>query len=443
MTTSRVSDEEKRTMLIDQWPASHAAWERTRRSLAGGVSTGLRAQMPPHPLFFTRGEGSRIHDVDGNTYTDYVLGWGPLFLGHSHPEVVDAVAAQLPLGQTYGAGHAAEYEAAERVCQAVPGAERVLWSNTGTEANQAAFRLARAFTGRQRIVKFTGNYHGWSDNVLVSYRGSEALSAPRPGVGTRGQSKAAMHDVVVAPWLDLDAVSALIAEGDIAAVIVEPVLANTGVLEAGAQRLAQLRELCTAQGVVLIFDEVITGFRLALGGAREHFGVLPDLSVYAKSIASGFSLAAIAGRSDIIDQVEDGVVHAGTYNGNPIVLTAARATLDVLARERPYDRLADSAARLVTGAREVFARHGVTATAHSVGPIVQMAWGCEEIRSVEDYHRADWATYDELIVALLRRGQFVLPGGRWYLSIAHDDDTIDASLDALDGAVAAVAGGGR
>lgn len=427
--------------IIAEWPKSHAAWQRARKSLAGGVSTGLRAQMPPHPLSFNRGVGARLTDIDGNEYTDYVLGWGPLFLGHSHPEVTAAVAAQLERGQTYGSGHSGEYEAAERVLAAVPGAERVLWSNTGTEANQSAFRLARAFTGRQQILKFVGNYHGWQDNVLVSYRGEGALSTPVPGAGTRGQSEAAMRDVVVAPWLDIDAAAALIAEHDVAAVILEPVLANTGVLAADVASLQALRELCTRTGTVLIFDEVITGFRLALGGAREHFGVIPDLSVYAKSIASGFSLAAIAGRADIIDQVEHGVVHAGTYNGNPIVLSAAVATLDVLARDQPYERLAALATKLSDGATSIFTKHGVTGSAHAVGPIVQLARGIDRIGTVADYHEADWAAYDELIVALLRRGEFVLPGGRWYLSTAHDEATIEQSLRALDGAVAAVAGG--
>lgn len=429
--------------LITEWPSSHAAWQRTRRSLAGGVSTGLRAQMPPHPLSFDHGSGARLTDVDGNEYTDYVLGWGPLFLGHSHPEVTAAVAAQLSRGQAYGSGHRGEYEAAERVLEAVPAAERVLWSNTGTEANQSAFRLARAYTGRQRILKFTGNYHGWQDNVLVSYRGDGALSSPSPGVGTRGQSHAAMRDVIVAPWLDVEAAASLIAEHDVAAVILEPVLANTGVLAADVASLRALRELCTRTGTVLIFDEVITGFRLALGGAREHFGVIPDLSVYAKSIASGFSLAALAGRADIIDQVEHGVVHAGTYNGNPIVLSAAVATIDVLARDRPYERLATLAETLAAGAREVFARYGATGSAHSVGPIIQLAWGVDAIDSVAGYHRADWDRYDELIVALLRRGEFVLPGGRWYLSTAHDSAIVEKSLAALDGAVAAVMAGER
>lgn len=428
--------------LIEEWPRSLEAWNRSKRSLSGGVSTGLRAQMPPHPLSFERGVGAKIYDIDGNIYSDYVLGWGPLFLGHSHPEVVAEVAAQLKLGQTFGSGHRAEYEAAERVIAAVPGAERVIWSNTGSEANQSAFRLARAFTGKQKIVKFVGNYHGWLDNVLLSYRGKGAVDNPIPGQGTLGQSEAAMSDVLAVPWLDVQRARELIeSDNNVAAVIIEPVLANTGVLEADGEALRELRALCTELGVVLIFDEVITGFRLAFGGAREHFGVIPDLSVFAKSIASGFSLAAVAGSAQLIDQVNHGVVHAGTYNGNPIALSAACATLDVLRRDDPYPRLSELGSVLANGAKEIFDRHGVTATAHSVGPIVQMAWGVSEIDSVERYHSADWQAYDELIVALLRRGEFVLPGGRWYLSTAHDSSIVQNSLANLDDAVGAIARG--
>jgi glutamate-1-semialdehyde 2,1-aminomutase len=423
--------------LITDWPLSLAAWERSKASLSGGVSTGLRASMPPHPLSFERGQGSQLFDIDGNRYTDYVLGWGPVFLGHSHPEVVQAVAEQLPRGQTFGSGHALEYEVAERIVEFVPGAERVLWSNTGTEADQSAFRLARAFTGRQRILKFAGHYHGWQDNMLVSYRGAGATQHPEPGAGTRGQSSAAMSDVRVARFNDLESVRVLLENKaeDIAAVVLEPLLANSGVLVPEPGFLEGLRDLCTRTGTVLIFDEVITGFRLAMGGAAEYFGVTPDLTVMAKSIAAGFSLAAIAGRADIIDQVNAGVVHAGTYNGNPIVLSAAKATLDYLARERPHATLAGRAQRLASGMSDALAAAGIRGHAHAVGPIAQLALGIDRLSDFEQYLQADWAAYDELIVALLRRGQFVLPGGRWYLSTAHTEADIDQTIAAFTDAL--------
>ncbi|WP_454140871.1 aspartate aminotransferase family protein [Microbacterium lacticum] len=429
--------------LITDWPLSQGAWARSRASLAGGVSTGLRAAMPPHPLSFDSGVGAHLRDIDGNVYTDYVLGWGPLFLGHSHPAVVEEVGTQLRRGQTFGSGHRYEYLVAEQVLAAVPGAERVLWSNTGTEANQIAFRLARAHTGRQRVVKFAGHYHGWQDNVLVSYRGPDALSSPEPAAGTAGQSRAAMSDVRVAQWNDLDSVEALLADPaeSIAAVIVEPVLANTGVLTPAAGFLNGLKALCARYGCVLIFDEVITGFRLALGGAREYFGIVPDLSVLAKGIASGLPLSAVTGRADIIDRVTDDVSHAGTYNGNPIVLAAAHATLAVLRETDPYARLSSLADRMAKEFARALDGAGVTGTAHAVGPIVQVALGIPSLTTVPHYMDADWAAYDRLLVELLRRRQFALPGGRWYLSTAHTSEDVDETVAAFRLALAALQGG--
>lgn len=399
--------------------------------------------MRPHPLFFERGHGAYLDDLDGNRYVDYVLGWGPLLLGHSHPDVVAAVAAQLPLSQTFGSGHRLEYEVAELVIHAVPGAERVLWSNTGTEADQVALRLARAFTGRQRFVKFAGHYHGWLDSALVSYRGMGKGGGRVPG--TLGQSVAAMSDVSVADWNDWASVRTLLEDPgqDVAALIVEPVLCNSGVIGPRDGFLQALRELCTRTGTLLVFDEVITGFRLALGGAGERYGVRPDLVVLAKGIASGFPLSAVAGRADVIDQVAAGVAHAGTYNGNPIVLAAAAATLHQLIANDPYAELEQRARQLVSGFASSLRRHGVRGAVHHVGPVVQLALATEAVTSVEGYLEADWDTYDELTVALLRRGVFSLPGGRWYISTAHTEADVAGTVDAFDRAMAHLVQEGR
>lgn len=412
-----------------------AAWERCQQSLAGGVSTGLRASMRPHPLFFERGVGSHLHDVDGHEYVDYVLGWGPLLLGHSHPRVLAAVGEQLPLGQTFGSGHHLEYETAELVLDAVPGAERVLWSNTGSEADQVALRLARAFTGRQRVVKFVGHYHGWGDSALASYRGVACGNQPAPG--SRGQSSAALSDVSVAEWNNIESVRAILEDPaqDVAALIAEPVVCNTGVVPPAPGFLEDLRELCTRTGALLVFDEVITGFRLALGGATEHYGVQADLVVLAKGIASGFPLSAVTGRADVIDQVTNGVVHAGTYNGNPVVLAAAHATIQVLREEMPYQALQVRTGRLVEHFGASLRRHGVVGSAHHVGPVAQVVLGRETVPTVAEYLSTDWTSYDALTVALLRRGVFTLPGGRWYLSTAHDDEDVERTVKAFDRAV--------
>lgn len=424
-------------MVIESWPASNQAWERTRNSLGGGVSTGLRASMRPHPLFFSGGSGSRITDLDGHTYLDYVLGWGPVILGHGHPELTEAVAAQIGKGATYGAGHLLEPEVAEMVLARIPGMERVLWSNTGSEATQVALRLARAATGRRRFVKFAGHYHGWSDTMLVGYRpdGDGQL-----GLGSRGQNPSSLDDISLLEWGDLGALGELLKspEADIAAVFCEPVLVNSGLLEAPDGFFAGLRELCDATDTVLVFDEVITGFRIDIGGGVRRYGVTPDLVVLAKAIAGGYPLAAVAGTAELIDQISAGVVHAGTYNGNPVVLAAAGVTLDVLGRPGVYDAFEKRGEALAHGIRTAFTRHRLPCTVRQVGPIVQCSAGVEDVGSFADFMTADQEFYDRLTVELLRREVFALPGGRWYISTAHSAADIAATVDTLEEALAAV-----
>lgn len=418
-------------MTITGWPASEAAWERTKKSLGRGVSTSLRASMKPHPLFFQGGAGPRLTDLDGNVYLDYVLGWGPTILGHGHPALTSAVVNQARLGATYGAGHALEAIAAEMVIARIPGVERVLWSNTGSEATQVALRLARGATGRRRFIKFGGHYHGWSDTMLIGYR-PDAQGAL--GLGSVGQNPAALDDVSLLTWGDLDAAAELLRSpaADIAAVFLEPVLCNSGVLEPPDGFLEGLRALCDETGTVLVFDEVITGFRIHPGGAVTRYGVTPDLVVLAKAIAGGYPMAAIAGRADVIDLTEQGVVHAGTYNGNPVVLAAAVATLEALAEPGVYDDFERRGRALADGIERSSARHGVETTVCQVGPVVQCIPGIADAASFEDFLAADQDFYDRLTVHLLRRGIFALPGGRWYISTAHTDADISDTVAAFD-----------
>lgn len=419
------------------WSASQAAWERAKHSLGGGVSTGMRASMKPHPIFFTGGDGPRLTDVDGNDYLDYVLGWGPVILGHGNTALAQAVSTQMTKGATYGSGHEFEYIVAEQVLKLIPGMERVLWSNTGTEADQVALRLARAHTGRTRFVKFTGNYHGWSDPMLLGYRPDaqgQVFSA-----GSLGQHPGSLNDVDIAPWGDLDSAAAYLRDPtrDIAAVFVEPVLCNSGVLSPPEGFLEGLRELCNETGTTLVFDEVITGFRIAPGGAVEKYGVLPDLVVLAKAIAGGLPLAAVAGKSEIIDLMTRGVAHAGTYNGNPVVLAAAAATLNELAQPGIYDDFERRGAALAQGFRDALNTHNVTGVVNQVGPVVQCSLGIEDGTSFASFLEADQELYDHLTVELLSRGVFALPGGRWYISTAHTDADIAQTVRAFDEALAA------
>ncbi|MCL6445393.1 MAG: aspartate aminotransferase family protein [Alicyclobacillus sp.] len=423
---------------ITSWPISQEMWQRSKQSLAGGVSTGLRAAMKPHPLFFSHGQGSKMYDVDGNTYIDYIMGWGPLILGHSHPRLVHAVQNKVAYIQTYGAQHHLEYEVAEMVREAIPGVERVLWSNTGSEAVQVALRLARALTGRNKFIKFEGHYHGWMDTVLVNYR------KPKQGVQasleSRGQNPAILSDILIVPWNDEGSIRETMQQygSEIAAVIAEPVLCNSGVIEPVPGFLEVLRELCNQTGAVLIFDEVITGFRIAYGGAVERFGVQPDLVVLAKAIAGGLPLSAVVGRAEIVDLVTQGVVHAGTFNGNPLSLAAAQATLTELNDPQIYRHLESLGRMLAEGMQHVVSGCKIPCAIHQIGPIVQLIPGVTRATDYSDFAQGDWKFYDLLSVELLRRGILVMPGGRWYLSTAHSEQDVAYTVECLADAIGAV-----
>lgn len=296
--------------------------------------------MRPHPLFVREARGAYVWDLDGDRYVDYLMAWGPLLLGHSDPRILEAVRHVAGTMQVVGTSHELEYLAAEAVLEAVPHGERLLWSNTGTEAVQVALRLARAATGRRRIVKFAKSYHGWHDTVYAGL--SEEDSGKSAVPASKGQSLSVLDDLVVASFNDVHMAEQLLSaaeERDIAAVLLDPVMSNAGVEAPDPDFLQTLRAMCDRRGVVLIFDEVIAGFRLARGGAAEKYGVPPDLSVFGKAMAGGFTQSAVVGRAELVDQVTDGVVHAGTFNGNPIALAAVEATMRVLADPAVYEEL--------------------------------------------------------------------------------------------------------
>src|SRR5690349_11914255 len=322
---------------MKSYAKSIALYERTRQHLAGGVSSNVRYASVPVPLFFVRGEGARLYDVDGNVHIDYVLGNGPAILGHAPKSVIEAVARSLADGQVFAAQNPRETELAERLCGLLPGAEVVRFATSGTEAVLMAMRLARAFTGRDKILKFEGHYHGWSDQAYISARPSlnEAGPAdePVPVAGSPGIPASVLDDVVVAGWNDLAALEAAFDRhaGEIAGVIMEPVMVNGGAAVPEPGYLAGVSDLCRAKGALFICDEVITGFRVGLTGAQGRFGVTADLAIYAKAVAAGFPLAMVAGRRDVMDTLLDkGVMHGGTYNGNVQSMAAALAALDVL-----------------------------------------------------------------------------------------------------------------
>jgi glutamate-1-semialdehyde 2,1-aminomutase len=414
---------------------SAALYERACRTLATGVSSGIRRNVTPVPLYFERADGPYFFDADGHRLLDYTLAWGPLIVGSNHPHVNARVVEQLSRGYTFGAQHEGEVKLAELLTKVVPGVEQVILANSGTEAVQAAIRLARAFTGRDRIVKFEGHYHGWMNNVLVSYR-SKATDpvATLPACG--GQPASEYAETIVLPWNDLAALESAFAAhpGRIAAVILEPMLANSGSCMPRDGYLKGLVELCRRHGAVSIFDEVITGFRLALGGAREFFGVLPDLSIYGKAIAGGFTLSAVGGRREVFDVLRDGrTMHAGTYNGHTVNVAAALATLEVLSQPGLFERMHRHGHAIRAALEKGAASGGLKLVTTGTGTVFSAHFGlAEPPRDYRDTLKVDTATYNRFRAAMLSSGVQLLPEGRWYVGATHGDGELTLALSAVE-----------
>ncbi|TDE58588.1 aminotransferase class III-fold pyridoxal phosphate-dependent enzyme [Nonomuraea mesophila] len=415
-----------------------------RRHLAGGVSSDAR-RVAGVPLYVDRAQGARLWDVDGNSYIDYVLGQGPALLGHCPPEVVEAIAAQAARGMVYSAQHAAEVRVAERVCAMVPSAERVRFNTVGSEAVHGALRLARGYTGRSKILKFEGHYHGWLDPVLYSVHPAvEAAGPSREPVavpGTAGQQPGHADDLIICPWNDLETLTGLMERhsGQIAAVIAEPVLCNTGAISPDPGYLEGVRRLCDEHGSLLIFDEIITGFRLAPGGAQEHLGITPDLSVFGKAMAGGMQVSALTGRAAVMDHISTGkVAHAGTFNSQPVGMAAAETTLRILdeRREEVYGTLYERGAALMEGLRSAADKAGVPMLVDGPGPVFQTYFtDAPAVRDYRDFAATDRARMARLHEALLDRGVNMVPRGLWFMSTAHTAADVDATVDAFAGAL--------
>lgn len=408
--------------------SSYEAFQRCGQSVGGGVSSGLRAAMKPHPLFVSRAAGAHVWDLSGSEYVDYVMAWGPLIAGHSHPHIIDAVMDMVPRMQMLGMGHELEYETAELVLDAVPGTERLLWTNSGTEAVQIALRLARAATGRNRVLKFTKSYHGWHDSVYASLGAEDTEEAAV--AGSVGQNPNAIVDLIVAEFNDIAAVDRILSEArvrNIAAVLIDPIMSNAGVVAPAPGFLERLRELCDANGVVLIFDQVIAGFRIARGGATELYGVTPDLSVFGKAIAGGFSQSAVAGKAELIDQVSHGVTHAGTYNGNPVSLAAVKATLEVLAQPGLYGDLETVSASFERSLQSVFDQLPFRPTFRRIGSLLYFVPA-----SIETAEGPPVDLWDTVTADMLRQGIALLPSGKVFLSTAHTQTDVDQTVEALE-----------
>lgn len=430
---------------------SKRIYQRTLGVLIEASSSSSRgpANFGKYPIFMERGRGSRIYDVDGNEYIDWMMAFGALPLGHSHPEIVEAINEAAATGAHFATATPVELEVAEMLQRMVPNAERVRFANTGTEAVMAAIRLARGVTGRPKILKFEGHYHGWHDDLLVS---SNVL--PPSALGLRsdpvkipdssGLNRTALDDTIVVPWNDLAALQRAIENhpGQIAAIISEGIMANMGVIPPEEGYLRGLQELARANGILFILDETVTGFRIAPGGCQEYYKLSPDLVTFGKALGCGLPVAALAGRAEIMDALQwGGVLHYGTHNGSRIGMFAARANLRVLTRDNnaSFQHTWHIAERLCAGYRELFKKKGRVVVVQNVGPMFQLMF--TEQNAIRDYRDfcqfVDRAAFQKFVLSLFPFGVYASPSAALHsiVTLAHTDEDVERTLEAVEKAL--------
>jgi glutamate-1-semialdehyde 2,1-aminomutase len=429
----------------NKYTRSIELFQQAKQYFVGGVASSLhKAKTDEHPIYIEKGQGSRVWDIDGNEYIDYVGGFGPLILGYCAKAVDEAVIEQIHRGTVFAAPNELLNKVSAKLIKAVPCAEIVAYQSTGTEANMLAFRIARAFTGKNKIVRFEGHYHGWSDEQLIS-NAPDSLSIMGPRnrpwrvMGSSGQLIRASEDIIVLPWNDPDLLQTVFRRQgqEIAAVITEPVMCNCEVVYPKPGFLEALRSLTQDHEVLLIFDEVITGFRLALGGAQEYFQVIPDLAVFGKAMAGGYSLSSVMGRREIM---ESGVKPRGTFNANPLSIAACFATLTELEKQGVYDRVAEMSRKIMSGIRSIAGEKQIPLYCDGEGSIWQIAFGIDNrLADYRETFSVDKLTYQKLKQECFKRGLRLHPfRGRLYTSAAHTPEDIDRTLEIIEDALKAV-----
>ena len=426
-------------------PESHAAFVRACRVIPGGVNSPARAfgAVGGEPPFMARAQGQYLYDIDGHQYIDYIGSWGPMILGHAHPAVRAAVVEALDHGSSFGAPTTRETEIAEAVVNAVPSIEKVRFVSSGTEATMSAIRVARGVTGRNKIVKMAGHYHGHVDALLVQ-AGSSAMTLGTPN--SPGVTPGVTADTILCPFNNAEAVAEAFARfpGQVAAVLLEPVAGNMGLVPPRPGYLERLRELSEKNGALLVFDEVMTGFRLALGGAQERFGITPDMTALGKILGGGLPAAAYGARAGIMDAISPAgpVFQAGTLSGSPLAMAAGLTTLRLLRDDPPYDRLEALTARLEDGLRRVAFNAKVPHVVQRVGSMITLFFNVDAVHNYDDARRSDTKLFARFFWEMLARNVY-LPCSQFeaaFVSAAHTEADIDHTIAAANEALRAIVG---
>lgn len=422
-------------MANNEYHKSAELLKRSKKVLAGGVSSEFRKYNHPHAIFYSHGQGSHIIDVDGNVYLDYTLSQGPLILGHSHPAVLKAVGEYSQSGQLFAGQHIKEVELAEKLNQHIPSAELMRFCLDGSEAVQTAFRVARAKTGKNKFLRFEGHYHGWLDNVAWAISAPASLGErdePLVYPWSEGLPKESKNEFITLPWNDVSLIRKTIEEyhHELAAVITEPVMCNNGCIMPRAGFLEELRALCSEYNIALIFDEVITGFRIGLGGAQKYYNITPDISIFAKAMGSGYPISAIVGKKEWMEVIESArVIHAGTMNSSNPTIAAALGTIETLEQEDPYKRIFNYGKRLMEGLQQAALETNQNMLVQGLGPMFNTSF--TDLKNVSDYRdtlKADKAKLAQFISAMHNENIRIIGRGLWYISAVHTEEEIEMTI---------------